>query len=299
MRTIPAKLFGLVETAILHIQTFLNRHLGVNGDLKVLALAVAIVIFNLIRMTIGHPETYTAPVDASIEEEGVAILRHTPTEVEVELKGATEDIRNFDPSNLKVEVKIRSGSEDRDQTIRLSRRNIVGAGKLRVGRITPQEILVEYDREVEMVLLLTKPVLLGKPLQGNASVELIVNEVKVRGPESQLQKLIEKNILLPTDPVDVSGRTQGFIKRVKILPPDDSGISHVFPAEVEARVYIAIDPPQESIYTNAPMPTASARTYTTRIASTNHPSSTESNNESASDTHPSFFDSEDAEEDLY
>ncbi len=271
MRVGFAKLLDVVEIPLIKLQAYLHRYLGQNSDLKILAFVVGLVVFNLIRMAIGHPETYTAPVHATISEEGVAILSHSPTEVEIELKGSADDIKSFDPSGLKVEVKIESAPQVNEAYVRLSRRNVIGSGKLRVGRITPPGIFVEYDREVEMTMRLKHPDLLGKPLQGEASVDLISNEVKVKGPESKLQELIEKSILLPTEPVDVAGRTQGFIKRVKVLPPDDSGISHVIPTEVEARVYIVIEPPPESIYTNAPTPTVTNRTpMAGRTSSTNH-----------------------------
>ena len=260
MRLSFAKLLDVLEIPLHKLRKYLHRYLGHNSDLKILAFVVALVVFNLIRMTIGHPETYTAPVHATISEEGVALLSHSPTEVDIQLKGSADDIKSFDPIGLKVEVKIKSTPQANEAYVRLSRRNVIGAGKLRVGRITPPGILVEYDREVEMTMRLKNPELLGKPLQGEATVDLISNEVKVKGPESKLQKLLEKGILLPTEPIDVAGRTQGFIKRVKVLPPDDSGISHVIPAEVEARVYITIQPPPESVYTNAPIPTATSRT---------------------------------------
>ena len=44
--------------------------------------------------------------------------------------------------------------------------------------------------------------------------------------------------MIPTDPIDVAGKTQGFTKAVKIRPPVDSGISSVQPEEVEAKVEI-------------------------------------------------------------
>ncbi len=259
MRLFFEKFLDLAEFWFLRTQDFMQRYLGFNGDLKVLALVIAFVVFGLIRTTIGHPEIYTAPVRVTINAEGVAILRYSPSEVEIELKGSADDIRSFDRTQLKVEVKIDSAPKEKIANVTLVRRNIVGSGKLRVGKITPDEIRVEYDQEFEMTMRVKEPELLGKPLQGEASVRLISNEIKVTGPESQLQKLIEKSVLIPTESIDVTGKTQSFIKRIKVLPPNDSGISQVKPMELEARVDITIVPPTESIYTNAPTPTATNR----------------------------------------
>ena len=259
MRKYVDKLRRTLEDWVWSFRLFLQRQFGPHGDLKVLSLVISAVIFSSIRLTIGHPETYLAPVHVSITEEGVAILQHSPMEVEVELKGAAEEIRSFDATKLKVQLTIESTRENGEEIFKLTRRNVDGAGKLRVVRITPPEVFVEYDREVEVKMRLSPPELVGRPLQGEASVELLVGTIKVIGSESQLTKLVEKSILLPTESVDVSGRTQGFVRRVKVLPPDDSGISEVIPAEVDARVTITIQSPPESIYTNAPMPTATNR----------------------------------------
>ena len=51
--------------------------------------------------------------------------------------------------------------------------------------------------------------------------------------------------------MNVDGKTQNFSKKVRILPPADSGITSVTPPEVEAEVVI-VTPPVESIYTNEP-----------------------------------------------
>lgn len=268
MRSIFLKSLDLTEHMLQQAQKGLQRYLGFNGDLKVLASVIALVVFSLIRTTIGNPETYTAPVHATIDAKGVAILRYSPSEVEIELKGSADDIRSFDQTQLKVEVKIDSAPKGKIANVTLMRGNIVGAGKLRVGKITPAEIRVEYDQEFEIKMMVKEPELLGKPLQGEASVRLISNEVKVTGPESQLQKLIAKSVLIPTDSIDVTGKTQSFIKRVKVLPPDDSGISQVKPMELEARVDITIVPPTESIYTNAPTPTVTSRIPLTVKATT-------------------------------
>lgn len=259
MRKKMDKLGRVLEDWVWGIRVFLQRQLGMHGDLKVLSVIISAGLFIFIRSTIGYSETYRAPVHLSITEEGVAILQYSPMEVEVELKGPAEEIRSFVAAKLKVQKAIDSTREKSNEVIELSRRSVFGAGKLRVVRITPPEVFVEYDREMEVTMRLSLPELTGRPLQGEATVELAPSSVQVIGSESQLTKLVEKSILLPTESVDVSGRTQGFVRRVKVQPPDDSGISKVIPDEVDARVTITIQAPLESIYTNTPMPTITNR----------------------------------------
>ena len=232
--------------------------LGRDGDWKMLSAVVAAVIFILIRMTIGYTNVFNAPVKVTVRAPGVALQSQIPGEVKVELKGARDDIQTFDSSRLKVEVVVNAVEQDvRDETIRIRRNHVQGSGKLRVRRIEPSEIYVRYDPETETEMKLAAPVLAGVPLQGEASVVLRRGSVKVKGPESRLAILLEKNIMLPTEPIEVSGKTQGFTKRVKVVPPTDSGISSVYPEEVDADVTIKTLPMAQPIYTNTPaiMPT--------------------------------------------
>jgi len=285
MRTFTFLVMRRLDSLLRRLRLFFQRRLGPHGDLKVLSTVIAMIVFYLIRLTIGHPQTYRAPVHVSIQEQGVAILQYAPLDVEIELKGAADDVRAFDASELSVRLAIESTREAGGQVLKLTRRHVMGAGKLRVVRITPSEVFVEYDREVETTLRLSVPDLVGRPLQGEATIELLTQTVQVRGPESQLNNLVERSILLPTEPVDVSGRTQGFTRRVRVLPPDDSGISHVLPADVEVRVTITVVTPPESIYTNAPMPTATTRLpVPARADATNAPVGGEGGSPRAVDT---------------
>ena len=241
--------------------------LGRDGDWKMLSGVVAFVIFMLIRMTIGHTGTFTAPVKVVVRAPGVALQSQDTGEVKVELKGAREDIQEFDGSRLKVEIVVNAIEKDvRSETLRIRRGEVQGAGKLRVRRVEPSEIYVRYDPESETEMKLAPPPLSGVPLQGEASVVLKRDAVKVKGPESQLALLLEKNIMLPTEPIDVSGKTQGFTKRVKVVPPTDSGISAVDPEEVEAEVTIKTLPMAQPIYTNAPAMLITGNGYDTSAA---------------------------------
>ena len=251
----PTKIIGAAETVLRKVLDLVLRYLGPNGDLQILAVVVSLVIFSLIRTTIGHPETFTAPVIATVNVDGVAVLSQSPNEVKIRLKGPEEEINKFDPTGLKVKVDIRSVPDSRQKMIPLKLRYVVGNGKLRVVGIEPSEIEVVYDREIEMDMYLMPPSLIGRPLQGEAGVELETKTVRVKGPESQLQKLKDNGIKIPTDVVDVEGKTQDFSKSVRVKPPDDSGISSFTPSEVEVKVSIVNIPLAEPLYM-APSPSS-------------------------------------------
>ncbi len=248
----PKKIAKTFNNILSVVQNRCCSLFGPGGDLKVLSFLVAAIMFSLIRTTIGFTDTFPVPVKVVVKAPGVAIRDQGTSEVEVTLKGANEDIQKFDPSDLDIEVVINEVDPDVEfNFITLRRNDVKGVGKLRVRSITPDSILVNYDREVTTRLKLALPQLVGQPLLGEASISLKVADVIVTGPDSKLKLLRERNFVLPTESVDVNGKTQNFTRKIRVLPPADSGISSVTPSEVEAEIEI-VSPPVESIYTNEP-----------------------------------------------
>ena len=249
MSGLSSRLSARINALFARFQKFTRRHLGPSGDLKVLSLVVATIIYYFIQNIISFSGTYAVPLLVSVREANVAVRSQSEDEVKVTLKGPEGEVRAFDASNLRVRLKLshpEAGTER--QSVKLRVNDVQGAGKLRVVRIEPEAILVEFDNEVEQRLPLATPALTGRPLQGEASVELMRKHVSVRGPKSKLQKLVDDRIMIPTDPIDVAGKTQGFTKAVKVRPPVDSGISSVQPEEVEAKVEILNIPgPEQSL----------------------------------------------------
>ncbi len=283
MEAFATRLSAWFDARVVRLQTFIRSHLGPSGDLKVLSLLVATVIYYFIQNIISFSGTYAVPLDVTVREANVAVLSVSADEIKVTLKGPEADIRAFDPAALKIRLALShaEGGSDR-QWVDLRADHVEGAGKLRVVRIDPEAVEVEFDSEVERRLPLATPPLTGSPLQGEASVELTRKHVDVRGPKSKLEKLLENRILIPTEPIDVTGKTQGFTKSVKVRPPVDSGISSVRPEEVEAKVEILnipgpeqsfIDVPRGSA-TNVPAAESSATTNPAAAGAADSPPST-------------------------
>ena len=264
MHKVLACILNGFQNGVEGLLKFLQRRLGQCGDLKVLSMAMAFAIFLLIRGAISFTVSREVVLQVSVKKDGVAVLHQTPETVTVSLKGSEDEVRQFDPSDLEVSVKIDEVADEvRAQRIKLTHRHVKGAGKLRVSAIEPPEVNVTYDREVTMMMLITAPQLKGAPLQGDAVVSLTTMQVKAYGPESKLQVLREKGIMIPTEAVDVEGKTQGFKKSVRVEIPPDSGISKVEPSEVEAVIAITTKPPSENLYTEAMVPTATNTTPST------------------------------------
>ena len=206
MSGLSSWLTARANALLARFQKFTRRHLGPSGDLKVLSIVVAAVIYYFIQNIISFSGTYAVPLLVTVREANVAVRSQSEEEVKVTLKGPEGDVRAFDASNLRVRLKLshpEAGTER--QMVALRDNDVEGAGKLRVVRIEPDAIMVEFDNEVEQRLPLAPPTLTGRPLQGEASVELMRKHVSVRGPKSKLQKLVDDRIMIPTDPIDVAG----------------------------------------------------------------------------------------------
>ena len=64
--------------------------------------------------------------------------------------------------------------------------------------------------------------------------------VVVKGPIRKINEFRDAGLLLPTEPVDVEGKTKSFSERVAIKIPADSGITSVEPETVLAFADISI-----------------------------------------------------------
>jgi YbbR domain-containing protein len=95
-------------------------------------------------------------------------------------------------------------------------------------------VALTFDREAEKVVQVVKPKTTGKPLLGRVDVEYEPKVVTLRGPRL---RLIDKETVT-TEPVDVDGRVQSFTRTVRVLPPGDTWVSQIDPAEITVRVNI-------------------------------------------------------------
>jgi YbbR domain-containing protein len=82
-----------------------------------------------------------------------------------------------------------------------------------------------------------KPRTLGKPLAGRAELDYDPKTVTIRGPA---RRLTEQQTVL-TEPVDVDGRVESFVKRVRVISPSENWLTAIQPAEITVRVSIVAE----------------------------------------------------------
>ena len=254
------RLLSLAGRAVRPFERLSRRLLGHDGDLKVLAVLAALVVYGLVEpVSAGIERTFSVPVRVLPAGGTTAVVGVSPLAVSVTLRGGAEDFTAFDPDALRIELHPAPEENALSDVLAVGPANVTNVlDRLRVVGVSPASVTVEYDYLSMIVTtnFVAKPRLAGHPVQGIASVSLPTNlAVTVYGSVKKLGAFSAKGIRLPTDSIDVEGKTESFDAVVAIRPPEDSGITSVEPSEVTAHVEIrtraAID--ADEIHVSAPI----------------------------------------------
>ena len=254
------RLLSLAGRCVRPFERVARRCLGPNGDLKVLAVLGAAVVYGFVEpLSAGIERTFSVPVRVLPEGGTTAVVGVTPSAVAVTLRGNAEGFTAFDADALRVELRPETAEGALSDQLSVGPKDVTNVlDRLRVVAVSPASVAVEYDFMSKMVTtnFVARPRLLGRPIQAVASVSLPTNlAVTVYGSVKKLGAFSAKGIRLPTDSIDVEGKTESFDTVVAIRPPEDSGITSVEPSEVTAHVEIrtraAID--ADEIHVSAPI----------------------------------------------
>ena len=230
------------------------RLLGENGDLKVLAVLLAALLFYLIRpFAADSTKTFSVPVRVVSSNKAVTVVDYAPRTVSVTVHGRQNQINSFDPSQLAMELEEAFPEEEVETAFANGegyiRRPIVprmlqGNGDLRFLSCQSDavRIQVDYTGKWETENLVAVPALVGRPVEGGTATVRLDDPVAVvvKGSIRRLNDFRDRGLLLPTEPIDVEGKTTSFSQEVAIKIPADSGITSVEPAAVTAWVDIVI-----------------------------------------------------------
>ena len=222
-----------------------RRRLGPNGDLKVLSAVLAAFLFFLIRpFAVGNTKTFTVPVRVASGNEKVSILDYSPKSASVTLRGPRTAIDSFDPAQLAMEIREEFPQGEGVVSRPAGAASLVGRGNLRFQSCSVDQIRIELDYTAtwNTTNMVAVPAVAGRPVEGGTATVRLGEPVVVvvKGPIRKINEFRDAGLLLPTEPVDVEGKTKSFEAPVAIKIPADSGITSVEPGFVHALVDIAI-----------------------------------------------------------
>ncbi len=212
-----------------------------NGYWKLLALAIALLVYFSIRSDISHMRVISVPVEVTTEGESgnAAIWAVEPRSVKVSIRGsyiATSDIQD---ASLKCVVRARQKSTSIMDTVRIKIRpkNIQGVRNARVVKIDPLYIDVKFDVPDSRTLAVGAPAIEGMA-RGTVRLSYDVTNAVVTGSRRLLQTLDWEETRIQPEPVNVSGRLESFTTRLRLVPPGDVSNLSVNPSEMIVNVAI-------------------------------------------------------------
>lgn len=203
-----------------------------NWKLKVLALLMAVVSWKVIQDAISF-EVVIPDVKLEVQvREGMAILNQSASTVDVTFRGSQEDIQRLDPRRLQAVVNLEGEQSPRPKEIVLSPDAVRGVRGPRVVAVHPARIHVTLDQQAERRVPVQGRTT-GTPLLGEVSA-VVCNPatVSLLGPAAKLRT----TECVYTQPVDVDGRVESFVRRSPLQPPGDNWVAKMEPAEVQVRV---------------------------------------------------------------
>jgi hypothetical protein len=206
---------------------------------KLVALAVAVIVFYTVRSRISDTVTLSVPVEAE-KEPGLAVLKAEPFSVRVTFRGAYADLQQLGLRELRVVLRPRVNASGGAERVRVRAGDVRGRPSgARVVGIEPESVLLTFDRQDEMLFPVAPPPVEGKPLRGRVELEYAPRLVLVKGAHRQLQEWKDADFHLQTQPVNVEGCVQSFTKSVALATPGAAWQAEVSPREVSVKVSIA------------------------------------------------------------
>lgn len=202
-----------------------------NKWLKLLSLLMATISWYVIQDAISF-EVEIPDIRLQIQvQEGMAVLNQSASTVDVIFRGSQEDIQRLDPRRLQAVVDM-TQTEEASKEVVLTPGVIHGVRGARAVAVHPARIHVTLDRQAEKRLPV-KGRTVGVPLSGE--VEAIICEpstVLLRGSAAKLRT----TDCVYTQPVDVDGRVESFVRRSALQPPGDNWVVQMEPSDVQVKV---------------------------------------------------------------
>jgi YbbR domain-containing protein len=202
-----------------------------NKGLKLLSLLMGAISWYVIQDAISF-EVEIPNVRLQIQvHDGMAILNQSASTVDVTFRGSQEDIQRLDSRRLQAVIDL-SGEDEVSREVVLTPRMITGLRGARAVAVHPSRIHVTLDRQAEK-LVPVKGRTVGTPLFGDVdSVSCEPSTVLLRGSAAKLRT----TECVYTQPVDVDGRVESFVRRSAVQPPGDNWVAQIEPADVQVKV---------------------------------------------------------------
>jgi hypothetical protein len=196
----------------------LTRILLADLPVKVICLAAAVILLLFHRVTTLSERFFSVPLEVSTPA-GLAVASAFPKTVRITLRGAGDAIFPILEEDVDASVSLESRKAPGmyRAEVKVDRKGTAqGVEPLEI-RVEPQSITFTLEPLTEKRVVLS-PDVHGTPAYGYELVQSGISpqNVIIRGAKSRVQPITS----LPTEPIDLTGRTSSFAVQVKVLPPN-------------------------------------------------------------------------------
>ena len=185
---------------------------------KIICVSAAVILLLFHRVTTLTERFFSVPLDVTTPS-GLAVASAFPKTVRITLRGAEESIFPVLEEDVEAAVSLEShhSAGVYRAEVKVSRRGTaVNIEPLEI-RVDPQEITFTLEPLTEKRVNVI-PDIRGSPAYGYELVQTVVSPqaVVIRGARSRVQGVAA----LPTEEIDLTGRTGSFASKVKLLLPN-------------------------------------------------------------------------------
>jgi YbbR domain-containing protein len=196
------------------------RHLHVeHKGLKLLALALAILLFVVSRQPVSDVKLFNVPLEYRGQSSNVEISGDVEQTVSVRVRGPRDIVRNLMPSQLSVLADL-SNKEPGERVVQLHADDVsLPDSSIRVIQIEPASIRLTLEPKLK------KSVTVQAQFMGQLADGLEVYHTTVEPPTVELegpQSLLGKVNLVLTETVNLAGRNKDFQALVDVETPQRS-----------------------------------------------------------------------------
>jgi hypothetical protein len=197
------------------------------------SLGISIVLWLIVRNLDRTPARFTIPVAYEYPEKDVVLVERVP-EVEIAVNATKPKLRTLQAAEFVVKIRNPEGRRGREFVV-LDTDDVEAPFGVDVERVTPAQFVVRYEERAVRPARVA-PDVQGRPANGHVvdtgGIRARPAEVMVAGPASQF----EASLVVHTERIDVSGRSQPLKARAVTLIPPGPGFSFDGVSSVEVDV---------------------------------------------------------------
>jgi len=193
------------------------RHIQIEyKGLKLMALALAILLFIVSRQPVSDMKLFNVPLEYRGLSSGVEISGDVEQTVSVRVRGPRDIVRNLTPSQLSVVADL-SSKEPGERVVQLHASDVsLPDDSIRVVQVEPASIRLVLEPKLKKRVAIEAQ-FMGQLASGLEVYRTIIEppNVEIEGPQSQLNKV--KQVL--TETVNLNGRSKDFQAAVDVETP--------------------------------------------------------------------------------